>query len=712
MSLRDLSIVSTYSSDDNSDLLNDFYNPVLSEAKSYDRITGFFSPKVFAIASRGFRECIKNNCKIRLITSIVVDNETYEAINETTRLSDITDSLKSFNPDSLQSDLDYDYIQLFMALYKSGLLELKVAATTQGNGILHEKIGIIVDEFGNAISFSGSNNETASGWINNVEEFKVFKNWESPQIEYYESDKTKFEKYWDNKSTSLKVITLDEAESEELIRKTNSSDLSIEEIAKKIKEREEAEQPGSDNPPTGSKPPRELREYQKEAIQHWKDSGYITVFEMATGTGKTFTTINALADFADNKGFIRCVIGVPLISLLSQWKDEIRAKFGDDIKLIVASSAVDPNWRDKIRDLKIRAKLGLKQDFIILSLYVTLANQSFIDELKQINLDGMLLLADEMHNLVTERCLNLLTSDIFEYRLGLSATPVRLWKPEESSVVMNYFGDDPYVFTLERAIREGFLVPYNYSIIPAYLTVDEFEEYLDLSHKIGRYYAMKDSKNPACVSLMLKRARIKKNAENKKFALANSIDELRAKGAFHHALIYVDNNSYISEVQNILDSKNIPTSKFTGEETLDMRQSIIKTLREQSIDSIVAIKCLDEGVDIPSARNAFFVSSNTDPREYIQRLGRVLRLDKESNKQFANIYDYIVLPPKDYIYEEESDRTTARNLIKNEMIRINFFCSLALNADVAMDEINRLIDELNMTFSDEELIIKQESEDF
>ena len=177
MSLRDLSIVSTYSSDDNSDLLNDFYNPVLSEAKSYDRITGFFSPKVFAIASRGFRECIKNNCKIRLITSIVVDNETYEAINETTRLSDITDSLKSFNPDSLQSDLDYDYIQLFMALYKSGLLELKVAATTHGNGILHEKIGIIADEFGNAISFSGSNNETASGWINNVEEFKVFKNW-------------------------------------------------------------------------------------------------------------------------------------------------------------------------------------------------------------------------------------------------------------------------------------------------------------------------------------------------------------------------------------------------------------------------------------------------------------------------------------------------------------------------------------------------------
>lgn len=712
MSLRDLSIVSTYSSDDNSDLLNNFYNPVLTEAKSYDRITGFFSPKVFAIASRGFRECIKNNCKIRLITSIVVDNETYEAINETTRLSDITDSLKSFNPDSLQSDLDYDYIQLFMALYKSGLLELKVAATTQGNGILHEKIGIIVDEFGNAISFSGSNNETASGWINNVEEFKVFKNWESPQIEYYESDKAKFERYWDNKSTSLKVMTLDEAESEELIRKTNSSDLSIEEIAKKIKEREEAGQPGGNNPPTGSKPPRELREYQKEAIQHWKDSGYITVFEMATGTGKTFTTVNALQDFKDTNGYLRCVIGVPLISLLIQWRDELRAKFGDDIRLIIASSAVDPNWREKIRELKNRAKLGLKQDFIILSLYVALSDQSFIDELKQMDLEGVILLADEMHNLVTERCINLLSSNLFEYRLGLSATPVRLWKPEESSVIMEYFGNDPYVFELERAIKEGFLVPYYYDIVPAYLTLEEFEEYMDLSHKVGRYYAMDDSKNPACISLMLKRARIKKNAENKKIALSNTIEELRTKGAFHHALIYVDNNSYINEVQDLLDAKNIPTSKFTGEEPLDVRQSIIKTLRERTIDSIIAIRCLDEGVDIPSARNAFFVSSNTDPREYVQRLGRVLRLDKESNKQFANIYDYIVLPPKNYEYKDESERATARNLIKNEMIRINFFCNLALNAESAKNEINRLIDELNMTFSDDELTIKQESEDF
>lgn len=172
-----MEIDSSYSTDGGNNLLYSFYNPVLEEATSYDRVTGFFSPRVFAIAARGFRKCLKNRCKIRIITSVFVDDETYEALGEGSKLSEASDAIENFDIDSLHDDLDYNYLRLFVKLYQEGLLELRVAAIRNGNGIFHEKIGIITDGYGDALSFSGSNNETASGWINNIEEFKVFKSW-------------------------------------------------------------------------------------------------------------------------------------------------------------------------------------------------------------------------------------------------------------------------------------------------------------------------------------------------------------------------------------------------------------------------------------------------------------------------------------------------------------------------------------------------------
>lgn len=181
MKLRDVDILPAYSTDDGKDLLDSFYNPVLECAVKYDRVTGFFSPKVFAIAARGFRKCVENNCKIRIITSVCVEDETWDAINESTKLSNVSRCLDDYTLDSVHDELDYNYLQLFMYLYSTGILEMKVAAVREGNGIFHEKIGIITDSFEDSVSFSGSNNETANGWINNIEEFKVFKDWEPVQ---------------------------------------------------------------------------------------------------------------------------------------------------------------------------------------------------------------------------------------------------------------------------------------------------------------------------------------------------------------------------------------------------------------------------------------------------------------------------------------------------------------------------------------------------
>ena len=699
MKLRDVDILPAYSTDDGKDLLDSFYNPVLECAVKYDRVTGFFSPKVFAIAARGFRKCVENNCKIRIITSVCVEDETWDAINESTKLSNVSRCLDDYTLDSVHDELDYNYLQLFMYLYSTGILEMKVAAVREGNGIFHEKIGIITDSFEDSVSFSGSNNETANGWINNIEEFKVFKDWEPVQATYCAIDKKKFETYWDGESNRFKVLTLDKAESEGLIRKTLKPDITIEEIKKRIYEQENVKLYGGGNKPRT----RQLRPYQKDAIARWKNSNYISIFEMATGTGKTFTTVSALKQFREGNSSLHCVVGVPLISLLVQWRGELLSNFGEDLKIIVASSSVDNDWRKELSDLTIRLKMGLKTDFAILVPYVTLSNEDFVSKIRRIGADGMVFLADEMHNLVTERAMAVLSEEIFKYRLGLSATPVRLWAPKESKIVTAFFGDDPYIFSLEKAILEGFLVPYNYYVKPVHLTIDEFEDYCGISKEIGRYSAMGNQYKDSELNALLKRARIKKNAENKILALSGVIAENKKIGPISHSLFYVDNSEMLEKVQKTLLEYNIVSSKFTGEEDLATREDIIDAIRRKDINAIVAIKCLDEGVDIPSARNAYFISSNTDPREYIQRLGRVLRRDEKSGKTHSNIYDFIVLPPSNMRFSDVSERTIARNLVRNEVIRAKFFCELAKNAESAREEVDDIVGGIGMTFTEEEL---------
>jgi superfamily II DNA or RNA helicase len=198
---------------------------------------------------------------------------------------------------------------------------------------------------------------------------------------------------------------------------------------------------------------------------------------------------------------------------------------------------------------------------------------------------------------------------------------------------------------------------------------------------------------------LTKRAIIKKQAENKFFALDQLIDVLKKRGDFYNALIYVDSNSSLTNVQLILTEKHIKSSKFTGDESLRLRNKVIKSLYSKQIEAIIAIKCLDEGVDIPSASIGIFLSNNTDPREYVQRLGRVLRQHEPSNKNLAYIYDFIVLPPS----TADSSNSAARNLVKTEVKRIKFFEELARNATEVREELGNILDKYGYYFETEEL---------
>lgn len=730
MSLKDLDIENTYSSSTkDNDLVLEFYNPVLEQAISYDRISGFFSPAVLAIASRGFAGLISTGGKIRLITSVQLDDNIYESIVNNNRKLD-NELLDNFDIESIKSELDKDYLSVFAWLYRTGQLEMKVAITSKGRSMLHQKIGIVTDAEGNSVSFSGSNNETPNGWRHNIEQFKVFKSWNPHTISFYRSDKEEFDILWSNLSNKADVIYVDSAIKDRLIKRIeNHRKDDINTVVKRIRKHEHInririipargkdtfseEESGAKSadkvePLKDKKNDRSLFEYQKQAIQHWFSNECTSVFEMATGTGKTFTSINALKQFREKYGYLRAVITVPLTTLTIQWKNDIR-EIIDEVQII--NTSADSNWRDTLRSIGRLSKLGTPSDYIIITTYSNFPSKDFSNAIEQLSSD-IVLVTDEMHNLVTARGISAASHQAYKYRLGLSATPTRLWKPRESSVVARMFGDNRFTYDISDALNNNFLVKFKYTPIPVHLNSDEFDEYTQLSREIGRMYASKGSSgdDEPLNRKLNARARIKKNAESKISALEQLVRQLHTSGSMHHSLIYVDNERFLTELQQMLTKNNILTTKFVGETSLDERMKIIDNLRAGSIGAIVAIRCLDEGVDIPSAQTAFFLSNNTDPREYIQRLGRVLRKDSSGDKQVANIYDYLVMPPSHINYSDETERNIARNLIKGELIRAKFFEELATNGGVAKELIDDEVDKYGFHYEDSELLYTIEEE--
>lgn len=693
--LKELSLSRVYTSD-SADLVNEFYNPVLESAVEYDRITGYFSPRVLALAARGFSKFVLNGGKIRIITSIQVDSETYNALRsiQNPSLDDLMgiDEIRQFDRTQLGDKLQTDYLQIFLALIKADVLEMKIAIVDRDEGgLFHEKIGVVVDKDGNALSFSGSNNETSSGWSRNIEQFKVFTNWDIATVEFFKQDKRQFEEYWNGSSKTTIVLSIDEAFKRDVL-KINEIDEDVAIIAKRIAHAEKS------TPEMNDQNERTPHQYQLEAMQHWKDHNYASVFEMATGTGKTFTSILALKQFKEDHDQMCCVVVVPLSTLVVQWADELKNILPDTSILI--ASGINSSWKDQVSNIVTSRKLGVNLSYVLVTTYTTFSSDNFnyyVDQLP----DKLILLADEMHNVVTDSNLRAASNPKYAYRLGLSATPVRLWKQEESRNAMKLFGDNSYVYSLEKAIKNDFLVPYNYYPVIVHLDADEYEEYVSLSKEISRLSSYgEDSKknNPSYSMKLMKRARIKKQADGKFHRLEQMLKSLGGSD-IRNTLIYADSSAMLERIQTILTAHFIKTTKFTGAEKLDDRLKTIDNLRDGNISAIVAIKCLDEGVDIPSAITGIFMSNNTDSREYVQRLGRVLRKDRLGNKDHANVYDFIVFPPTD----TANDDKVARNLVKNELIRCKFFTTLATNGDEAWWSIYEKLDEHGFYFQEEEL---------
>lgn len=731
MSFQELDIKKEYRSLLDS-VAKDFYIPLLIQAVKYQRAVGFFSSSCLVEISKGISELAKNGGKIQLVASPYLSDEDIEAIKSGYAMRDqvVKEAIRREMTEG-KTPFEKARLNLLANLISDNILDIKIAFTEDSDrmGMYHEKMGIITDAEGNRVAFAGSMNESAAAMTLNYETIDVYCSWKG-EVDRVIAKENAFASIWNDTEPNIKIIDFPELK-QEIIDKYKYAVPDFE-----IDKKEYA--PDIDTvlhtdlgvyTEYGPKFPEwfKLHDYQDEAITEWQKRNYRGIFDMATGTGKTYTGLGALTTLSKNLGHkLAAIIVCPYQHLVEQWVEDI-LKFNID-PIIGYSDSSQKDWpkrlKNAIRDQKL--KVRGREFFCFICTNATFSSDYVQAQLAKIKSDT-LLMVDEAHNFGAPY-LSCLLYDNYKYRLALSATLDRHNDEEGTAKLYDFFGEKCIEYTLDRAIEEKKLTKYKYYPIVVTLTEEELEAYDNLSYEIGKCI-MKDKNGKIKLSskgekLALKRSRIIAGAKNKLTMLEEVIQPyIHDK----HILVYcgatkgleqnqdrsdVDSEDIrqIDAVTDLLGNKlGMEVSQFTSKESVEEREVLKREFSAgDTLKVLIAIKCLDEGVNIPKIKTAFILASTTNPKEYIQRRGRVLRLAE--GKEYAEIYDFITLP-----YDTESvtlltEAQVKRNftLVKNELRRAEEFSRIAVN----MVESASLIDEIKDAYGIQELNWNNEEEDY
>lgn len=692
MGFRKLNIKSEYRSlSDN--IVTDFYIPTLRHAVLYKRAVGFFSSSALIEISRGITGLIKNGGRIMLIVSPKLQEEDIQAISEGYKersqviehavLNAITEPRNHFEEERLN---------LLANLITNGHLDIKIAFTEVGDGIgiYHEKVGLLYDEEDSIIAFSGSMNETSTAFTHNYETIDVFCSWTEDKIRV-QAKESAFDTLWSDREPNVIVIEFPKVAIEKLQKyKRGTVNLEIDEAEYCTNQ--------SDTVPIGPCVPNEvgLYDYQLDAIEQWAKRGFQGVFDMATGTGKTYTALGAIANlYSYCEQQLAVLIVCPYQHLVEQWVKDI-VMF--NMKPIIGYSAsTQKNWKRRLKDAVLDFNLGIKKHFCFITTNATFSLKLVREQIDLLK-GNVVLVVDEAHNFGATNLSSTLNPRI-PYRLALSATLERHGDEEGTAKLLGYFGEKCIEYTLERAIRENKLTPYYYYPVVVHLTDDELSEYKALTKQVFKNCSF-DIKGKIKISdygkmLLIKRARIVAAAQEKITRLHELMIPIKNE---KHILVYcgaatIRDPGYIEGavddfemrqidvVSDLLGNKlNMKISQFTSAESAEKRE-LLKTEFSQGkhIQALIAIRCLDEGVNIPCIKKAFILASSTNPKEYIQRRGRVLR--RFTGKERAIIYDFITLPRPLSIASvtDEEELKIDLSLIRREMTRMRDFAAIAEN---------------------------------
>ena len=711
-----------------------FLEPGLKICKHYRRNTAWFRQSAIGIYAPALRYFIKNDAKMDMLVSLTgkVNSDVIKALERTKDEESRKNILLNFGNDSIKKlsglemrpdKWEFQHHVLIYLLAKKKL-EIRFAITKPYEGsededFFHEKAGYMLFPDGNSLSFIGNFNESRDSIGVHGERLHIFKSTDSKydeDREYYIND---IDLQWNGKDQFTEVHKLND----DTLIKVKKYALSDEEMAReykkyqqKLKKEEASEEEYDQNwnipriPEFYNGNKFELRDHQIEALEKWQEANFKGILAHATGSGKTVTAISGLCKIAENAKTIT-VIGVPYQSLADQWVDELE---NFNIKAIKCYESKN-NWYLKAQQEIYKFNFKKESESYVVVMVVvnkTLKSDAFQEIIADIDPEEMLFIGDECHRYCKEGGTNNLPNA--SLRLGLSATP--FGDNEEYDELANnelreFFGAECDSFSLRDALRAGSLCPYKYMPKKVYLTDDEYEEYKELQKKI--FLVSEDSgpneKNMGAVSGI---ARVLGSAANKYNAFE---DHVSSQGILGRTIVFCgdgsnefdDGTNELNEnvlkdkdiAHSILQNHKIRSSFFTCNENSKRRREVLNDFTNADIQCLISIRVLDEGIDVPSVENAFLLASSRNRRQFVQRRGRILR--KSHNKVYANLYDFICLPPvgekSSSIVERELERVIEMTQdCDNKDENIVFIKTLISSYDINDDlhiKVKALIDE-------------------
>ncbi len=704
--LRDCNFKNSYSSGISDP--REFFTEALIESKHFDLGLGFFSSSAFRALSYGFAVFIANGGTMRIVINHILSKKDKDAIQkgESSIVSDFEERMLH-DIDELRRTLskeDEHFYKCFAYLVQKQRLQF-VATISSSGGLAHDKYGVLTDDNGYKVAFIGSANFSSSALESNAETITVFRSWqEKDRVCEYE---TQFANNWEKDTDHLIHIPMDRVITH-IAGKFDTSDLK--ELLKDGADLRELANIGDCKSAYQSKPlpkyliekielkeqePRfpfpEERRIQIDAYEAWLENDRQGIFAMATGSGKTVTALNCVLKEYKKYGFYKVIIVVPTQALAVQWERECKNFNFQNI----ISTHTEKDWKNILSRYVTQSFFDQKQNIVLITTYATFNRKDIRFFLRKVKgSDSFIYIADEAHNLGSASCLKTLPNNI-KRRIGLSATPERVYDERGSKEMYEFFNSQPpaytYRFTMKDAIDAHILCEYDYHPIFIKLQNDEMCEYKRITEQLRKYIDPETHKyKPDADKLLLKRKRVIHKARNKKDAIINLLEEQKGKGKLNYTFVFVpegyeanysekDNYEVEAEDIHLIDEYSL-LFKERGYKYhqyvsgMNYPESVLKNFASGEIQVLLSMKCLDEGVDIPRAEFAVFCSSTGNPRQFVQRRGRVLR--KCKGKEKATIWDLVVLP-----VDSDDDETSQveANLFKNEVRRILNFAALARN---------------------------------
>ena len=690
-----------------------FFNDCLENSKEFDLQLGYFSSATISVLADGFASFISNGGRMRLVINHIVSEEDKEAISKGLH-GGIIDCFDLTNFETLRQTFD-EYQQQFFEclafLIYDKRIDIRIIKPRNKKGIAHTKSGQFRD--GDSVtSFTGSANFTISGLFNNLEEIKIDR---SDSIDMMVqkriiSQRDEFDTIMNGKKKNVEYLSPENLVSAIM---TNYGDKDIEELLdveaklRKIKhERAIRERQQDQNVVcevhniTPSFPyPQGPREYQKTAFENWK-----------------YSTQNGVFEIYQRKGYYKAIILVPTITLVNQWEQECRKFHFSNITKVYSKNLT---WRDEVERILFNEKYKTDKEpevsYIIISTYASYAREKVFNVLNGFDKKRLLLIADECHNMGSGSLAKRLKDIPYLRRIGLSATPERQFDDEGNEKLRKFFGSEEkytYEYSMEEAINKGVLCKYMYYPHLVQLTQEEMDAYVELSDRIAKYFNFDkgrfDDIDEKLKMLLLARKRIVHKAERKLDAFRDIIERrYQTKGNLKYTLVYVPegnmpdyigNNDDFDRSEDIGDDNDaehlinqytqvvtevddhVTVRKFvSGQKD---REEILSDFADGRLQVLTSMKCLDEGVDVPRSELAIFCSSTGNPRQFIQRRGRVLRTHPD--KKMAELHDLVVVPE---LNPNSNSFRMEQSLLRGELMRVNNFALLSENPSYSEMEL-------------------------